>query len=131
MAIESKDRNGERAVARLVVDRFPQARVAFSVIMQLSQRLPIRSFEELRDTEIEIEGQRVPSAIFEKFVGPDLFPVESVEDLAKKVCAGVMRGMTIASLPSFPIRSPQVQNILNVVDPERAKRIGIGFMSRG
>ena len=122
----------EKAVAKLVIDRFPQARVAFSVVSQLSPYLPIRSFDGLKEAikEIEIEGHRLPATMFEKHIKSDLFPIEDIEDLVGKVCTGVTRGLEMARSPSFTIRSSQVHEILNAVDPGRAKRAGIAFISR-
>lgn len=119
----------EPDIEKLIIDCFPAARISYSIVSQLQLCLPIESVDTLMEAveEIEIEGQKLPAAVFRKHLGADLFPIETLEDLTEKTCRGVQRGLAIANSPTTQFRRPEVYKILDSAFPERAKSAGIGI----
>lgn len=104
----------KRDLAHLVIEHNAQARITYELAHQLESHLPIMSVEQLtaKLDEVVVEKHRLPVKMFVPHITNDLFPIESIEDLVRKLSAGIRNALALAQSPSFPIRNPAVREIL-------------------
>lgn len=107
-------KDDKKDLEQLVIEHNTEARVTYELARQLEQYLPITSFEELTEklAEVTVETHRLPSKIFAPHVPRDLFPIESLEDLVRKLSGGVRTAIAMAHAPNSPISNPAVRALL-------------------
>ena len=104
----------------------PQERITQQLVRQLKPHLPIRSVETITEKmdELEVEHHRLPLRLFVPFIGKDLFPVKTVEDLEQKLSQGVRRAVALAKSGFIPVGNPLVIEILSTTFQEPEKYLG-------
>lgn len=81
------------------------SRITNQLFQQLKPCLPIDSIEKIEKelTEIEIGNHRLPLNTFAPFISKDIFPIESEEELKKKLSDGVRRTISLIGSGYIPV----------------------------
>lgn len=104
----------KKSLEHLVILHNTQARMTLDLARQLEPYLPISSLDTvaLKLEEVVVDKHRLPLKMFAPHIGQDTFPIESIEDLVRKLSDGVRSAIALAHAPNFPITNPVVRQML-------------------
>jgi hypothetical protein len=116
----------EKSLEALVIEHNAQARLTHQVAEQLARYLPIKSLDDLKRglREVVVGSQKLPFSAFEPFLTKELFPIENLESLVRKVSAATRTALAMAAQPAGRAAiHPAVRAVLAATAAGEAGRI--------
>lgn len=131
--VMERTNENEKSLESLVIQYNGQARITYELARQLAEYLPLQSFKEARERirELTIGGAPVPVETLATWIPEELFPVETTDDLVRKVSAATRTAVTLARQPGGLAGGETVRQLLAAAEdePGREPSIPAGYFS--
>jgi len=104
----------------------PQARLIAQIFEQLKGHLPIKSFDTIvkKVGKVTVNEQKLPLELVAPHVSPSLFPIETAEDLEKKLDQAIRSTVGLARSGRVKVTSKAFSDLLLETDGQ----LGKGFL---
>jgi hypothetical protein len=98
----------------LIINSNTHARITYQLARQLGPLLPIVSLATVRAKlpQVLIDGRRLTLETFAPYIGVDLLPINTIDDLVKKLSVGVRFAIALARSASVRTTNPAVLSLL-------------------
>ena len=101
----------------------PQARMIAQIFEQLKGHLPIKSFDEIvkKVGKVTVNEQALPLELVAPHVSPSLFPIETAEDLQKKLDLAIRSTVGLARRGRVKVDRRAFSDLLLETDDQLGK----------